>query len=172
MTSVASVPRSVKLFNRVSSYYTEIFDGMDMSHITCLDIAQNISVHTLLYQNARRELDDALIDLGAEGPESWVNGSAEAQAVLVELEDAVVAIETSTLNMLAVNYNSYYCYQNNWQEAAPDYTVQFVSSLPGGWAWGDGGGGCGSTWGTVQESFDGGLSWLDLWSGYYTECQD
>jgi hypothetical protein len=144
------------------SAYIGIFDGSDLTGVGCLDIAENISVATEVYHHTQHEIDDVLVDLGLARDDE----ERAIWAVVLDGLEVEQLTENGQLNFLAVLYNSYDCWSNNWQDAQPDYITRFLPEDSGG-----GIGTCSTKWGTVQKSTDGGLTWTDLWTGWYTECE-
>ncbi len=141
-----------------------IFDGMDESGISCLEIAQAIYAEQPIYDHALRQLDEALFEVSQAGTRDdgvW-DWEDYAAALLVEVAEWNYQVELNKMNFLAVLYNSYNCWSNDWTDAS-------VSSGGGG---GGGGGGsqCYESYGTIEISYDGGMTWQDLWTGWYSVC--
>ena len=145
---------------RISS---DIYDGMDQSGISCLDIAQNIMAEQPIYDHALAVLDEALLEVsqaGARDNGAW-SPDDYAAAALLEVAEWNYQVELFKMNFLAVLYNSYYCWDNHWTDAS-------VSG--GGGGGGGGGSSCYEEWGSLEASYDGGMTWTEIWSGYYTVC--
>jgi hypothetical protein len=100
------------------SAYIGIFDGSDLTGVTCLDIAQNIYVATAVYNHVQEELSQALADLALAGddPDELVTAEAMVHALYADL-----SVQLGALNILAVLYNTYSCWDNHWQDQDPDY---------------------------------------------------
>jgi hypothetical protein len=130
------------------SAYIGIFDGSDLTGVTCLDIAQNIYVATAVYHQVQGELNAALTDLALAGddPEELMRDGAMVDALYADL-----AVQLTALNMLAALYSTYSCWDNNWQGQDPDYPYidRFVPDSGMG---NEGVGTCSTKWGTVEES--------------------
>jgi hypothetical protein len=75
------------------------------------------------------------------------------------------------LNILAVLYNSYLCWNNDWQ-VPPDSTLP---PLPGTVGDGSGGGGgsgltCENDYVVIEVSYDDGATWEVWWEGNAQVC--
>ena len=152
--------------NHVSPFIG-IFDGSDLTGVDCLDIAQNMKVATATYEYERHQADDLWTDIYLLSPADYENGTAALEWLGMDALQTALYLDQNNLTWMAGLYNTYGCWSNNWEEAAPDYNVRFT---PGDASSG-GIGTCSTKWGTIQISYNGGLTWTDLWSGYYTECQ-
>ena len=141
----------------------DIYDGMTEGAISCLEIAQTIYAEQPVYDHAREALDEALFDAGQAGSRGeWDPGDYIAVAAL-EVADWNYQVELMKMNFLAVLYNSYNCWDNNWTDAS-------TAGSGGGGGDGGGGGGCYEQYGSIDISYDGGATWDELWSGWYSVC--
>jgi hypothetical protein len=157
--------RSAQLGSMAPRLSADIYDGMDESGVSCLEIAQAIYAEQPIYDHARDQLDEALFELSQAGARGeWGVEDFEA-AALAEVAEWNYQAELSKMNFLAVMYNSYNCWSNDWTDAS-------VSSGGGGGGDGSGGGGggCHEEYGTLEISYDGGMTWEDLWSGWVSVC--
>jgi hypothetical protein len=151
-----------------SGVSADLYDGMDLTGTSCLEIAQAIYAEQPKYEYAREQLDHALFDAAQAGSRDGGTWDWEdyLAALALEAADWNYQVELTTMNFLAVLYNSYNCWDNHWTDASVT-----SSGGGGGGSGGDGGGGsCYEAYGSVDISYDGGATWEELWSGWYSVC--
>jgi hypothetical protein len=137
----------------------------------CADIALAIMQVDAEYQQARAEYDQQLAIVTGNG----LKGVPEALDLwdMAELEGDLAQMEAllTQLNILAVLYNSYLCWNNDWQ-VPPDSTLP---PLPGTVGDGSGGGGgsgltCENDYVVIEVSYDDGATWEVWWEGNAQVC--
>jgi len=143
--------------------------------ITCLDISRQMADLQIKVRNANSGVADAIAGALAAGfdllnPGSW--SSSSVYTSLMTLYDESMAAKAAANISLAI-YGALFNGYNCW-----DWLYNGVDGTNTGGGGGDSGGGnggvqysCHSEYGSIEVSYDGGLTWDDVWSGYYDVCE-
>jgi len=134
----------------------------------CADLWFNIQALTPAYEQARADYDAQLALVTGDGLKTEPELIDLWDAVELEVKLAEMRMLLGQLNILAVQYNSYGCWTNDWQ-VPPD---QPLTGTAGGGSGGGGGGGLYCEWEYVEidVSSDDGLTWQVWWEGSAQVC--
>jgi hypothetical protein len=139
--------------------------------VNCADIAMAIMELTPEYEAVRAEYEMQLALVLGDGMRTAPDALDLWDAVELAGDLAQMEALLTQLNILAVLYNSYGCWNSDWQ-VPPTPPAPPLPGSAGGGSGGGGGGGltCETDYLVIEVSYDGGLTWETWWEGAGQVC--